>query len=288
MLLTGKPLYTGSEEEIIEKVMAGRPKFAKAFWSLSEDAQHFVQALLTVDPEQRISAKDALDHPWLRRHAPTPAIDSTVLASLRAFTRSGPGLSRACRLLLARCKTWATDTDEMVLRCHFQALQAAEGRGDQSRGTVGLEDIRRALKKLGGDEDEAEELFGALDCDADGEVSYFEFLAAMLPESSLDREEAALELFYCLVAGGAFTGEAALEQLRDSLAKIHGHNRLMSLSELRADLKAREEPGKAHPDGKQASRIHKGPTSGAGGALERLYKCWCRVLKPASGGEWSV
>mmetsp|Transcript_44976 Transcript_44976/g.104053 ORF Transcript_44976/g.104053 Transcript_44976/m.104053 type:complete len:848 (-) Transcript_44976:41-2584(-) len=60
----------------------------RLFKSLSEPAKDFMRKLLTEDPEQRLSAKEALEHPWLKEskertgtRAPSKAPSNTSLAS---------------------------------------------------------------------------------------------------------------------------------------------------------------------------------------------------------------
>lgn len=65
--------------------------------SLSEDAQDFVARLLVVEPSERLSAYDALQHPWItRQRASTQAADqnmglvASVLRQLKRFQRCEP------------------------------------------------------------------------------------------------------------------------------------------------------------------------------------------------------
>jgi len=69
-LMTNKVLYCGSDSLIAKKNRLGAVDFSRAFKSLSEGARSFVLALLRVDPLSRLSALEALEHPWLRQHAP--------------------------------------------------------------------------------------------------------------------------------------------------------------------------------------------------------------------------
>mmetsp|Transcript_109553 Transcript_109553/g.353535 ORF Transcript_109553/g.353535 Transcript_109553/m.353535 type:complete len:90 (-) Transcript_109553:338-607(-) len=52
------------------KNMLGAVNFSRTFKTISKDGQNFVLRLLTVDPQCRPSAIEALNHPWLWRHAP--------------------------------------------------------------------------------------------------------------------------------------------------------------------------------------------------------------------------
>ncbi len=52
--------------------MKGEFKFYSPKWgSVSNTAKSFINALLTKDPKKRLSAADALKHPWLNEYYPT-------------------------------------------------------------------------------------------------------------------------------------------------------------------------------------------------------------------------
>lgn len=86
IMLTGRPLYGGNERDILKKKKAGSIHFSKHFrWSLSEDAQDFVRKLLEMDPQNRLTAYEALCHPWIRKTIPQEA--ATARAEARQFLR---------------------------------------------------------------------------------------------------------------------------------------------------------------------------------------------------------
>jgi len=64
-LLTGELVYSGSMSEIRAKAKEGRPVLSEKLKDCSAGAQEFVKALLAHDPVQRVSAEEALGHPWL-------------------------------------------------------------------------------------------------------------------------------------------------------------------------------------------------------------------------------
>jgi len=70
ILLCGYPPFNGnSDKEIIQAVLAG--KFTveddQEWADVSQDAKDLVKKLLTYDSDNRISALDALNHPWIKR-----------------------------------------------------------------------------------------------------------------------------------------------------------------------------------------------------------------------------
>ena len=61
------PFRGNSEEEILKKVRYGEFKFHKKHWSgVSEAAKQLLRQLMTVNPEERISAEEALQSPWIK------------------------------------------------------------------------------------------------------------------------------------------------------------------------------------------------------------------------------
>ncbi|EAZ51204.1 hypothetical protein [Cryptosporidium parvum Iowa II] len=68
ILLCGVPPFAGNTDtEIIEKVRRGSVSFSESIWSqVSTQAKDFLLQLLNKNPSERISAFQALQHPWLR------------------------------------------------------------------------------------------------------------------------------------------------------------------------------------------------------------------------------
>ncbi|KAL7534904.1 hypothetical protein ACHAWF_004985 [Thalassiosira exigua] len=70
LLLCGYPPFNGAnEKEIHEAVLMGRYRFPSAEWGrTSREARDFVRRLLQRDPKKRMDVRQALRHPWMRRH----------------------------------------------------------------------------------------------------------------------------------------------------------------------------------------------------------------------------
>ncbi|CAG8593893.1 6152_t:CDS:2, partial [Diversispora eburnea] len=63
--LCGYPPFSNNDRTFMEQVTAGRVKFEARFWkNVSEDAKSFIKNLLVVKPEKRLTAEQALQHPW--------------------------------------------------------------------------------------------------------------------------------------------------------------------------------------------------------------------------------
>lgn len=66
-MLSGKLPFDGSHiKEVLRKVRAGRYEFPDSQWKdISADAKQFINGLLELDPHNRLTAHQALAHPWL-------------------------------------------------------------------------------------------------------------------------------------------------------------------------------------------------------------------------------
>lgn len=66
ILLCGYPPFNGrNNEEIIASVRRGKFDFSyESFQYVSEEAKDLLKKMLTKNPKKRISAENALSHPW--------------------------------------------------------------------------------------------------------------------------------------------------------------------------------------------------------------------------------
>jgi len=59
-------LFNDETDSLIEAIKTGKIDFPKPFWdNISDLAKSFIKTLLVVDPANRSSAKEALQHPWI-------------------------------------------------------------------------------------------------------------------------------------------------------------------------------------------------------------------------------
>lgn len=66
ILLAGYFPFDGTDEEVRELTLSGQYEFTPEHFShISEEAKELVRGLLTTDAEQRLTAQQALSHPWV-------------------------------------------------------------------------------------------------------------------------------------------------------------------------------------------------------------------------------
>lgn len=60
------PFYHENHAELFKSIKACKYEFVEPFWdNVSESAKDLIRKLLVVDPEQRLSADQVLEHPWI-------------------------------------------------------------------------------------------------------------------------------------------------------------------------------------------------------------------------------
>ncbi|KFK23371.1 hypothetical protein AALP_AAs49046U000400 [Arabis alpina] len=81
------PFWAETEKGIFDEILKGEIDFESQPWpSISESAKDLVRKMLTKDPKKRISAAQALEHPWIKGgDAPDKPIDSAVLSRMKQF-----------------------------------------------------------------------------------------------------------------------------------------------------------------------------------------------------------
>ena len=99
ILLCGfPPFYEEELPALFDQILKGRYDFPSPWWdNISDSAKQLVRAMLTVDPKKRITAEEALHHPWICGNAPNVAIDTDNLKKLQATRK----LRKAANKLMA-------------------------------------------------------------------------------------------------------------------------------------------------------------------------------------------
>ena len=173
ILLTGKPPYTGKDTETILKQVRHTPLVITPFkvLGLSKESVNLLQLLLTHAPEARITAREAVKHPWisLYRSSDVAGVE-IILDNLKNFACESR-LKEAVHIFLA--SQVIAHQELKAIRQNFQQLDK-DGDGKITRSelmeeytkVMNLEEAKRTV----------DEVIERLDQDQDGNIDYTEFL----------------------------------------------------------------------------------------------------------------
>lgn len=91
ILLCGNPPFTGRTDELLfESIKLGLVQFNGVEWkSVSNEAKIFIKKLLKVNPEERLSAQQALQDPWIKIYTSSEQVAlpmaNNIFNNLRTF-----------------------------------------------------------------------------------------------------------------------------------------------------------------------------------------------------------
>merc|ERR1712072_1047792 len=105
VLLCGyPPLFGETDAEVLSKVRLGNFSFNAADWkNVSEDAKNLIRMLLKMNPRDRYTAEQALNHDWIKQKAPKAtgaSIGAGLVDNLKGF-RSQNKLKKAALHIIA-------------------------------------------------------------------------------------------------------------------------------------------------------------------------------------------
>lgn len=215
ILLCGVPPFWDENENGIFKLVAkGAYDITKEPWDkISASAKDLVKKLLVVNPKQRLTAQQALQHPWLREggDAPDTVLDDTVLSRLKKFS----GMNRLKKMALNVIAKNMSPHEIEGLQEMFKAFDK------DNSGTITMQELKEGLKKMGNPltEMEVDAMMNEIDVDGDGLISYDEFIAATMHMNKLNTEENMWKAFQEFDADGS--GCITPDELHMALAK-HG------------------------------------------------------------------
>nr|GME11028.1 CDPK-related kinase 5-like [Ipomoea batatas] len=184
LLCGSRPFWARTESGIFRAVLKTDPSFDEGPWpSLSSEAKDFVKRLLNKDPRKRMSAAQALCHPWIRNHSDVKVpLDILVFKLMKSYMRSSSLRKAAMRAL---SKT-LTEDELFYLREQFALLEP------DKNGSIKLDNVKTALMKIATNamkESRVPDFLAALNALQYRRMEFEEFCAAALSVHQLEALE---------------------------------------------------------------------------------------------------
>jgi calcium-dependent protein kinase len=174
ILLAGYMPFSGPDEKQVRCIKEGKFTWKEEKWSIiSKHGREFVEKLMTVNPEQRLTAVLALEHPWIanRQEVTHNELSDDNVRAMIAFSQESK-FRRQCMLAMA----WSLSNEERAkLRSAFMAMDK------ENHGTITLPQFKQCVEEhFHLPDDQVKKVFESLDAAHNGEIQYTEFLAAMV------------------------------------------------------------------------------------------------------------
>uniref|UniRef100_A0A7S4QMT2 Calcium-dependent protein kinase 1 n=1 Tax=Alexandrium monilatum TaxID=311494 RepID=A0A7S4QMT2_9DINO len=210
MLCGYPPFYGETDADVLAKVRLGNFSFNAADWkNVSEDAKNLIRMLLKMNPRDRYSAEQALNHEWIKNKAPKAKkleLEANFVDNLRGF-RSQNKLKKAALHIIAG------HLNEDQIKALREVFMSLDSNGDGLLTPNEMkEGINQALKEVPVD---MQEILKDIDSDGSGVIDYTEFLAATLDKRTYLKEDVCWSAFRVFDRNG--DGKISKEELRTVL-----------------------------------------------------------------------
>lgn len=183
LLCGSRPFWARTESGIFRSVLRADPNFDDTPWpSVSLEAKDFVKRFLNKDHRKRMTAAQAMTHPWLRDENQEVPLDILIFKLIKSYLRATP-FKRAALKSLSKALT----EDELVyLRAQFKLLVPNKD------GRVSLENFKRALFNSATDamrESKVPDILNSMEQLSYRKMDFEEFCAAAISPYQLEALE---------------------------------------------------------------------------------------------------
>ena len=204
ILLSGYPPFNGnSNVDIYHNIQNNPPYFSGEEWKdITKEAIDLIKFMLTKNPGKRYSAEMCLNHRWFKlldesdkvsnKTGMNKKIQIKVINKMRDFVKENRFKQAVLQFISTQFNLKKEEED---LRDLFKQFD------QEKKGQITKDVFYQKLCELYGENDAkdiSERIFAQLDLDGSGEISYDEFLSAMIDSKKVvtaDRLEKAFKLF---------------------------------------------------------------------------------------------
>ena len=198
LLLTGTVPFNGNnDDEIWKKIISEEINFSNSkFKNLSKEAKDLLKKLLVKNPEERLSASEALEHIWIKKYAPHTKVNRVFSRKIYNNLKNFEEKSQFSAAVVTFITNYMMNDDELkLLKKLFFELDI------KGKGVITKEDLFRGMDESFDHKitkEEVDQIFSRIDYDNNGTISFDEFLKAAIDKPKLLTEEklkAAFALF---------------------------------------------------------------------------------------------
>ncbi len=223
ILLSGKPPFNGSDEEIYDKIQLGKFDIKSDNWMfVSQDAKDLIIQMLELNTEKRISAENALSHIWFKKLKIKDKITSIgndklkkSIQNIRQFKTENK-LQQAALAFLVHNSLHLPEVDDLI-----RIFKSIDTNND---GKINKEELGCALSKIYSipkPYEEVDEIFKNVDNDYNGYIEYEEYIRATIDKKTLLTDEILRFAFdfFDKDKGGTISSEEIVYVLFDGIDK---------------------------------------------------------------------
>jgi len=192
------------------KAQAGYgPHFPEAI-PVSDAAKDLMAKILTRDVAKRYTAREVLDHPWMKGQASKEPLDAAVMRNLKTFNAN----SKLKQAVLVMMVGTLTDSEIREMRKTFEAID------ENHDGLITAAELKKAMGRVDGsksDVEEVERIMKMADINGDGVLSYQELLLTAVDRKLRAKEERLWDTFRRLDLDG--DGKVSAKEIEQVLGK---------------------------------------------------------------------
>ncbi|CAG9310553.1 CDPK1_10 [Blepharisma stoltei] len=177
-MLSGEPPFTGSnKDEIFASIKEANIKLKGSRWSkISQEAKDLIRKMLVLDPSERITAQEAWEDTWIQDRANGVIDDNEISSRVVRKLVEFKAKNKLQQATMAFISSYLLPSQDLAdLKKQFESLDVNHD------GKLSQDELRRGFEKfpnLAGIN--ISEVFKNCDLDANGFVSYQEFIDATL------------------------------------------------------------------------------------------------------------
>ena len=218
MLLCGHPPFRGGKEkEIKAKILASKVDFPTREWKhISPLAVKFIKQLLAIDPDERISAKDALENKWLKAMIATKETEETILdvdyRLIEKLTKFASSITLQKAILSFVSFNLGKSEEITTINSEFDKIDK------NNDGVISRKELIECLKKIYPVQtayEKLDEVFEEIDFNGDGNINYNEFIAVNMKKEEIVSNQGLKMAFDLFDLDG--NGFITCEELKETL-----------------------------------------------------------------------